>query len=194
MSVEKRAASARAALIGIGLCGLVGLGLWAPSALAAKLGPYFPIPNGFPMTSSPKDSLLKIQEGWLKDGIGNLEKARAELEKNKAAKPEEAGAIDEKIKKLDEDIDATKKELELATNDSPEHDVQRERKRLFLLNLNQWINELDRLATEQMKIAIMSDGAQAEMAQNRNFQLSQQSDDLEKAKHDTTIENWAATR
>jgi hypothetical protein len=195
MSVGKHAVGVRGTLMRVALCGLLGAGLGASPAFAAKIGPNFPIPNGFPMTGSVKDSLLKIQELWLKDGIENLRKARAEADKSKAsAKPEETAALDEKLKKFDADIEATQKELEIATNDSPEHEVQRERKRLFLLNLNQWINELNHLATQQMKKAIMSDGAEAEMAQNRNYQLSQQADDLEKAKHDITIEDWAATR
>ena len=59
-----------------------------------------------------------------------------------------------------------------------------------MLNLNQWINELNHLATEQMKIAIMSDGAEAMTAQARNYQLSEQADNLEKAKRDPSMENW----
>jgi hypothetical protein len=68
--------------------------------------------------------------------------------------------------------------------------VQGPRKDKLLLNLNQWINELNHLATEQMKIAIMKDGNEALAAQNRNFQLSEQADNLEKAKRDPSIENW----
>jgi hypothetical protein len=45
-----------------------------------------------------------------------------------------------------------------------------------------------------MKIAILKDGAEAQVAQNRNFQLSQQADDLEKAKQDSSITNWGASR
>ena len=84
----------------------------------------------------------------------------------------------------------TKAELALATNADPQHDIQIERKNKLMLNLNQWINELNRLATEQMKIAILKDGNEAMAAQNRNYQLSEQADNLEKAKQDPSIENW----
>lgn len=201
MFARKQTVGVRAALIGAALCGFVGgfAGLGASSASAAKLGPYFPIPNGFAVSGSPKEALLRIQEDWLKSGVDNLKKARAEaadqLEKAKAeGKADQVAQLEEKTKKLDEELDAAVKELEIASDASPSHEVQAERKRLFLLNLNQWINELNRLATEQMKIAILKDGMEAQLAQNRNFQLSQQADDLEKLKHDQTIEDWAAKR
>ena len=101
-----------------------------------------------------------------------------------------AAAIEEKIKIIDKAIADTKTELALATNADPQHEIQIERKNKLMLNLNQWINELNRLATEQMKIAILKDGNEAMAAQNRNYQLSEQADNLEKAKQDPSIENW----
>jgi hypothetical protein len=200
MSAMKRAGGARAALMGAILCGFLSFGVSTQTAFAAKLGPYFPIPNSLGFSGSPKDALLKIQSSWLQNGLDNLKKARAqaggEVEKGKAggATPEQIAALEEKIKTLDADIEATTKELEIANDTTDSKEVQFERKRLFLLALNQWIIELDHLATEQMKIAILKDGAEALVAQNRNFQYSQQADDLEKAKQDSTITNWGASR
>jgi hypothetical protein len=188
--------SAGSALLGAALLCLSGV-----SAGAATVGPYFPVPNTFNMsTGSPRDALLKIEENWLENGIGNLKKARTEteaaLEKAKAAsaKPEEISALEEKIKKLDADIETTSKELELANDTSASQEVQTERKRQFLLAVNSWINELNHLATEQMKIAILKDGMEAQVAQNRNYTLSEQADALERAKHDITVEQWAVKR
>ena len=200
MSAMKRAGGARAALMGAILCGFLGFCVSTQPAFAAKIGPYFPIPNSLSFSGSPKDALLKIQSSWLQRGLDNLKKARAqagdEIEKGKAggATAEQTAALEEKIKTLDADIEATAKEIEIANDATDSKEVQFERKRLFLLHLNQWINELDHLATEQMKIAILKDGAEAQVAQNRNFQLSQQADDLEKAKQDSSITNWGASR
>ena len=88
----------------------------------------------------------------------------------------------------------TQEELALSDNNDSSHEIQAERKRKLLLHLNQWINELNRLATEQMKIAIMKDGAEAMAAQNRNYQLSEQADNLEKAKRDPSFEDWGTTK
>jgi hypothetical protein len=186
MSTSIRKNFARAALLGAALC------LAAPAAFAAKLGPYFPLPNNLSYTGPSRDALLKIEATWLENGIDNLKKARAkaeqELEKAKAAgKGDEAEAA---LKKFDADIEATTEELKIATDTSPEKTVQRERKRLMLLSLNQWINELNHLATEQMKIAIMKDGAEAQTAEHLNYQYSQRADDLEKAKSDPSFVNW----
>lgn len=70
-------------------------------------------------------------------------------------------------------------------------EIQAERKRLFLLNVNRWINGLNRSATEQMKIAIMKDGAEAMTGERMAAHYSEQADEIERAKHDTSIENWA---
>lgn len=200
MPTVKRAGGARATLLSAFLSGFLALGVSTHSVSAAELGPFFPLPNSLSVSGSPKDALLKIQSSWLQNGLDNIKKARTqaadELDKGKAggAKPEQIAALEDKLKKLDADSADAAKELELANDTSPSREIQVERKRLFLLALNQWINELNHLATEQMKIAIMTDGAEAMVAQNRNFQLSQQADDLENAKQDTTIVNWATAR
>ena len=71
---------------------------------------------------------------------------------------------------------------------------QAERKRLFMLNVNQWINEIGRQATEQLKIAILKDGMEAQVAENQHARLSEQADAIERAKNDTTVVNWAISR
>ena len=174
--------------------------LGAIPAQAAKLGPYFPLPKSFPLSGPGKQALLKIQADWLQNGLENLRKAEKEttdaLEKAKAdnAKPEDVAKLEEKLKTLDADIKATEEEIAIENNDTGPKEEQAERKRLFMLNVNQWINELGRLATEQLKIAIMKDGAEAMVAENRHAQLSEQADAIERAKNDTTVVNWAISR
>lgn len=186
-TVGLRAIVAAAAMSG-------ALSLFAGDAQAAKIGPLFPIPNGFSITGIARDSLLAIEAVWLQDGVDNINKARKEteaaLEKAKAGAQDQVAALEEKMKSLDKMLEETKAELELAKNTDPARDIQSERKNKLLLNVNQWINELNHLATEQMKIAIMKDGAEAATAQARNYQLSEQADNLEKAKHDPSLENW----
>ncbi|MCQ4188510.1 hypothetical protein, partial [Methylocystis suflitae] len=159
---------------------------------------YFPIPNSLSLSGIPRDSLLKIQAKWLQNGLDNLKKARTEaeaaLEKAKSGASDQVAAAEEKVKKLDAMIAETQEELALSENSDSSHEIQQARKRNLLLALNQWINELNRLATEQMKIAIMKDGAEAMAAQNRNFQLSEQADNLEKAKRDPSFEDWGVTK
>lgn len=183
--------SLRAALAATLFAGALGL---AAPAEAAKLGPYFPIPNGFNLTGVARDSLLAIQANWLKNGLDNLEKARkdaeAALEKAKADAADQVPALEAKLADIDKLIEATKAEIALATDTSPDHAVQKERKDKLLGNVNQWINELERLATEQMKIAIMSDGGVAMTAEKLNHQYSTFADDLQKAKRDASVENW----
>ncbi len=170
-------------------------------AWAAKLGPYFPLPNNFPLGSgSGRDALLKIQANWLQNGLDNLQKAQKEttaaLEKAKAdnAKPEQVAALEEKQKTLDADIEETKKEIAIENDDMGTKEQQAERKRLFLRNVNQWLQELGRQATEQLKIAYLKDGAEAEVAQNRHDQLEKLADDIERAKHDQSVELWGVSR
>lgn len=198
MTANRKTAGLRRALMETALCGLFAFGLWAGPAGAAQLGPYFPIPNSFNTGGVPREALLNIQTKWLQDGLDNLKKARAEadaeLEKAKAGAPDQVAAAEEKAKKLDEQIAETQEELALSENRSASHEIQKARKRKLLLHLNQWINELNRLATEQMKIAILKDGAEAQAAQNRNYQLSEKADELEKLKHDPSMEDWAATK
>ncbi|NBT22458.1 MAG: hypothetical protein EBT19_03410 [Methylocystaceae bacterium] len=192
MNLTKATAAGRALLFATLLCGTAVF--VTSAARAAAIGPYFPLPNGFNLTGVAKDALLNIQSTWLQNGLDNLSKARKEadanLEKAKSSAQDQVAAIEEKIKIIDKAIADTKTELALATNADPQHEIQIERKNKLMLNLNQWINELNRLATEQMKIAILKDGNEAMAAQNRNYQLSEQADNLEKAKQDPSIENW----
>ena len=174
--------------------------LGAIPAQAAKLGPYFPLPKSFPLSGPGKTALLKIQADWLQNGLENLQKAEKEttaaLEKAKAdnAKPEDVAKLEEKLKTLDADIKATEEEIAIENNDTGPKEEQAERKRLFMLNVNQWINELGRQATEQLKIAIMKDGMEAQVAENQHARLSEQADAIERAKNDTTVVNWAISR
>ena len=174
--------------------------LGAIPAQAAKLGPYFPLPKSFPLSGPGKTALLKIQADWLQNGLENLQKAEKEttaaLEKAKAdnAKPEDVAKLEEKLKTLDNDIKATEEEIAIENNDTGTKEEQAERKRLFMLNVNQWINELGRLATEQLKIAILKDGMEAQVAENQHARLSEQADAIERAKNDTTVVNWAISR
>jgi hypothetical protein len=189
-----KTAGLRVALAAALVAGAFGL---AP-AQAAKLGPYFPIPNGFNLNGIPRDALLTIQSNWLNRGLDNLNKAKKEadeaLEKGKGGAPDQVAALEAKVKELDKAIEDTKAEIALATDTSASHEIQKERKAKLLLNLNQWINELNRLATEQMKIAIMSDGAVALTAEKMNHQYSQYADDLEQAKRDPSIDDWATKK
>jgi len=193
-SKNRLSALAFAAALLFGAFGLV-------PAQAAKIGPYFPLPKSFPLSgSSGKDALLKIQAEWLQNGLNNLEKAQTEataaLEKAKAdnAKPEEIAALEEKLKTLDADVTATKEEIAIANEDVSPKEQQAERKRRFLLNVNQWINELGRQATQQLKIAILKDGAEAMAAENLHIQLAEQADAIERAKNESSVANWAITR
>ena len=154
----------------------------------------------FPLSGPGKTALLKIQADWLQNGLENLQKAQKEttaaLEKAKAdnAKPEDVAKLEEKLKTLDTDIKATEEEIAIENNDTGTKEEQTERKRLFMLNVNQWINELGRQATEQLKIAIMKDGMEAQVAENQHERLSEQADAIERAKNDTTVVNWAISR
>ncbi len=174
--------------------------LGAIPAQAAKLGPYFPLPKSFPLSGPGKTALLKIQADWLQNGLENLRKAQTEttaaLEKAKAenGKPEDVAKLEEKLKTLDTDIKATEEEIAIENNDTGPKEEQAERKRLFMLNVNQWINELGRLATEQLKIAILKDGMEAQVAENQHARLSELADAIERAKNDTTVVNWAISR
>ncbi len=89
---------------------------------------------------------------------------------------------------------ATKEEIAIANEDISPKEAQAERKRRFLLNVNQWINELGRQATQQLKIAILKDGAEAMAAENLHVQLAEQADAIERAKNDSSVVNWAINR
>ena len=192
MFASNTAARGRALLAAVAIAG--GLSQIMTPAKAAPLGEYFPAPNGFNLNGVAKDALLSAEATWLQDGLDNLAKAKNEteaaLEKAKGGAQDQASALEDKLKKIDKLIEETKEELALAKNTDSDRTVQGPRKDKLLANLNQWINELNHLATEQMKIAIMKDGNEALAAQNRNYQLSEQADNLEKAKRDPSIENW----
>jgi septal ring factor EnvC (AmiA/AmiB activator) len=172
---------------------LAAVGLAAP-AQAAKLGPYFPIPNGFNLNGIAKDALLSIQASWLQNGLDNLEKAKKEtgeaLEKARAGAQDQVAALEKKLEEIDKTIADTKAEIALANDTTASNELQHDRKDKLLANVNQWINELEKMATQQMKVAIMSDGAEAMTAQKLNYQYSQFADDLQKAKRDPSVENW----
>jgi hypothetical protein len=200
--VGRKLMSFRNRLPALSLSAAVLLGAFAGApAQAAKLGPYFPLPNNFPLgASSGRDDLLKIEIHWLQTGLENLEKAKKEtgaaLDKAKAdnAKPEQIAALEQKQASLDSDIDATKKEIAVQSDDLAPKEQQADRKRQFLLNVNQWIQEIGRQATQALKDSILKDGAEAEIAQNRHDQLENLADRLEHAKRDQTVENWGVTR
>ena len=61
---------------------------------------------------------------------------------------------------------------------------------MVVLNVNRWINALGRQATEQLKIAILKDGLERDVAERRHIQLNGQADELERAKHSTSFEAW----
>jgi hypothetical protein len=194
--------SSRNRLPALSLSAILLLGAFAAApAQAAKLGPYFPLPSNFPLGgNSGRDDLLKIQAKWLENGLENLEKAKKEttaaLEKAKAenAKPEQISALEQKQASLDSDIEATKKEIALENDDMAPKEQQADRKRQFLLNVNQWIQEIGRQATQALKDSILKDGVEAEIAQNRHDQLENLADRLERAKRDQSVENWGVTR
>ena len=192
MFANKTTARGRVVLAALAIGG--SLGVFLTPAQAAPLGEYFPAPNGFNLNGVAKDALLSAEATWLQDGLDNLAKAKKEteaaLEKAKGGAQDQAAALEEKLKKIDKLAEDAKEELALAKNTDSDRTVQGPRKDKLLANLNQWINELNHLATEQMKIAIMKDGNEALAAQNRNYQLSEQADNLEKAKRDPSIENW----
>jgi hypothetical protein len=189
MSANNKTIGARAALIGAAALGLMA----AAPAQAAKLGPYFPLPMGFSFTPTPKEGLLSTQSSWLHRGLDNLKKAKAEAEKAKAD-GKDVAAADAKIAEVDALIADTEKEIAIADDNTASQDIQAERKRLFLLNLNQWINGLEHEATQQMKAAILGDGAAAMVAQNQAAQLSEQSERLENAKRNDSINQWGLKR
>jgi chromosome segregation ATPase len=190
MRFSSRTAGLRLALSAALIVGALGL---AVPSQAAKLGPYFPIPNGFNLNGVPRDALLNIQASWLKNGLDRLEKARKEtedaLEKAKGGAQDQVAGLETKLKDIDKQIEDTKAEIAIASDTTP-GEAQKARKDKLLTNVNQWINELEHMATEQMKIAIMSDGGVAMTAEKMNQQYSQFADDLQHAKRDASVENW----
>ncbi|HMK89750.1 MAG TPA: hypothetical protein VK446_08980 [Methylocystis sp.] len=177
------------------------LALTTHAVAVQKLGPYFPMPAELAVTGNARETLLRMTADWLKTGLQNLDKAQQQtsdaLEAAKGAngKPEDISALETKLKSLDADIAATKEDIALATDEKDlSKERQRERKRLMILVVDQWINEIGRQATQQLKRALLLDGKEAEIAENRHIQLSEQADALERAKHDVSIENWVISR
>ncbi|MBI1868572.1 MAG: hypothetical protein HYS06_09815 [Methylocystis sp.] len=164
--------------------GLVWCALTGP-ALSVNVGPYFPVPQYFTMSGSAKDALLKLQDAWLQSGIAALKKARAEA----AAQPP-SEAVEQKIKDLDDQLAAATKEAELAANEEGMRDVQLERKRALLANVVRWANALDKLATEQLKLTLLKDGAERDEAERMNRLYASQAEQLETARTDPSIEAW----
>ncbi|ARN80615.1 hypothetical protein [Methylocystis bryophila] len=168
---------------------------------AAELGPYFPLPGNLSVSgNTPREGLLKLQAAWLRNGLDNLAKAKKEteasLEKAKAsnAKPEEIKALEDKLADIDKRRAGAEEELALGEDDGGGVETQRERKRVLLANVNQWIRDLGAQATKALKTAILSDGLEAMSAQREHAMLEERSDKLENATHDVTVEQWAATR
>lgn len=173
-----------AAVVSALLVGAAGL-----PARAIEISPYFPLPNSFDVKGVAKELLLEQQISWLKEGIAALDKARqetqAQLEKNSSD-----AALQEKLKALDAQLTTAVKERDILTSDAVGKEAELARKSVVVTNLNRWINALARKATEQLKIAILKDGAERDAAERRHMQLSAQADDLEKVKHDPSVEAW----
>ncbi|WP_026191503.1 MULTISPECIES: hypothetical protein [Methylosinus] len=149
----------------------------AAPARAVEISPFFPLPNSFDVKGPIKDGVLAQQISWLEDGIAAIEKARA-------------GAAPDKLADLDAQLAAAVKERDILKSDETGRDAELARKNLVVTNINRWINGLARKATEQLKIAILKDGAERDAAERRHIQLSQQADDLEKVKHEPAFEAW----
>ena len=168
---------------------------------AAELGPYFPLPGNLSVSGkTPREGLLKLQANWLQNGLDNLAKAKKEteasLEKAKAAnaKPEEIKALEDKLADIEKKTADAKEELALGEDDGGGAEQQRERKRVLLANVNQFIRELGRQASKALKTAVLSDGMEAMSAQREHAMLEEMADKLERATHDVTVEQWAQTR
>jgi hypothetical protein len=161
----------------LALAVLISAPFAAAPARAVEINSFFPLPNSFDVRGPIKDGVLAQQIAWLDDGIAAIEKARA-------------GAAPEKLAELDAQLAAAVKERDVLKSDAAGRDAELARKNIVVTNLNRWINALARKATEQLKIAILKDGAERDAAERRHIQLSQQADDLEKLKHDPGFEAW----
>ncbi|BBU60089.1 hypothetical protein MSC49_00240 [Methylosinus sp. C49] len=161
----------------LALAVLISAPFAAAPARAVEISPFFPLPNSFDVKGPIKDGVLAQQISWLDDGIAAIEKARA-------------GAAPDKLAELDAQLAAAVKERDILKSDATGRDAELARKNLVVSNINRWINGLARKATEQLKIAILKDGAERDAAERRHIQLSQQADDLEKVKHEPAFEAW----
>jgi hypothetical protein len=171
----------------IGLSAAAFVLLAVGAARAVEVGPYFPLPNYFDLKG--KEELLEQQVSWLKDGVAAVQKARGEIEA-KAAKAEADPALQNKLKELDALKAAAEKELAILANDAGDRETELARKDVVITNINRWINALARKATEQLKIAILKDGLERDAAERQHIQLSGQADELERAKHQSSVEAW----
>lgn len=171
----------------LGFAAAVSALLAAGAARAVEVGPYFPLPNYFDVKG--KDELLGQQISWLKDGIAAVEKARGEIQAQ-AAKADSDPALQDKLKELDKLSATAVKERDILTSDEVGREAEIDRKNVVIANINRWINALARKATEQLKIAILKDGLERDAAERRHLQLSGQAEDLERAKHQSSVEAW----
>ncbi|CAN2535442.1 hypothetical+protein [Methylocapsa aurea] len=162
----------------LALAAMISAPFAAAPARAVEISPFFPLPNSFDVKGPIKDGVLAQQISWLDDGIAAIEKARA------------GTTAPDKIAELDAQLAAAVKERDILKGDAGGRDVELARKTLVVTNINRWINALARKATEQLKIAILKDGAERDAAERRHIQLSQQADDLEKVKHEPAFEAW----
>jgi hypothetical protein len=151
-----------------------------------ELSAYFPLPNYFEKT---KDGLLEQQTSWLSDGVKAIDKARVETQE-KLDKNAGDAALTEKLATLDKQKAAAVKELDVLKSDTAGKEADLARKDIVVMNVNRWINALSRQATEQLKIAILKDGLERDVAERRHIQLNGQADELERAKHSTSFEAW----
>jgi hypothetical protein len=169
----------------------------APAFAVPKLGPNFPLPADLSVSGTPREALLKKETEWLENGLSYLDKAQkdaaAAVDKAKAAnaKPEEIAALEQKLKALEAEIASAKEDLDVATDEKDlSRERQRERKRRLILIVDEWIRALGSQANQQLKIALLSDGAAADAADKRHAQLTELADALERAKEDVSIKNW----
>lgn len=173
----------------VGFAAIVATLLAGGPARAVDISPYFPLPNSFDTKGVVKESLLEQQIAWLNDGLAALNKAHQEtqvqLEKNSSD-----SALQEKLKSIEAQTATATKERDILTSDAAGKDAELARKSVVVNNINKWINALGRKATEQLKIAILKDGAERDAAERRHIQLSTQADELEKIKHDSSVEAW----
>lgn len=158
-------------------------------ARAVEISPYFPLPNSFDVKGSAKESMLDQQISWLKDGIAALDKAKQETQEQLQKNSSDA-ALQEKLKGLETQYATAVKERDILTSEEIGKEAELQRKAVVVTNINRWLNALARKATEQLKIAILKDGVERDVAERRHIQLTMQADELEKLKRDSTFEAW----
>ncbi|MBY6241860.1 hypothetical protein [Methylosinus sp. Sm6] len=170
----------------LGLVAVCAPLLVATPTPAVEISPFFPLPNYFEKT---KTDLLEQQTSWLADGVKAIDKARAETQEKLDKTPGDA-ALTARLAELDKQKAAAVRELDILKSDAAGKEADALRKDIVVANINRWINALSRQATEQLKIAILSDGLQRDVAERRHIQLNGQADELERAKHTSSFEGW----